>query len=549
MDFRLVRVLAERTSRVKCELELASLDHPPPYLSISYAWGDGMDMTNLRLNGRNKSVPTSLYSALEAVREKDKDVLVWIDGLSIDQQNKAERASQVRLMSFIYSRASSMAIWLGPNADNSELALALLERVAQKRVSKSRITDLENKDSVALRTLFKRPYWSRLWVVQEVYLSPVKWVYCGSSRLPWQAYEDTSNAFWEDEIDPHLRKGPSSFPNMDSLVGQGADRLLEVLCACRKKISENPRDKVFGIMGMLPEETRKELPVNYDQSVKSLFIDVADHIISSTRRLDVIRESIHYPLHVSAADLPSWCPEWSHIPDVSALREWTFSAAGGTDAVYRFYDHERKLEISGLELGTIGATGLPVGTLCAMQNYLMSFLHWHALLLDTANIEADDMHNPTLENFCRTLSLGQVPERWEKGGWAIPCLHAFAVLLMERMPRLPIDRSLQAYARLAVQLGDGYEGDHRSFVQENFGDRMMGRTFCTTTNGLMGMGSGFMARGDVVVVALGCDTPILLRKEGCSDEFRYVGDVYIHGYMHGEVLAEGKRSVTKFKLR
>lgn len=77
----------------------------------------------------------------------------------------------------------------------------------------------------------------------------------------------------------------------------------------------------------------------------------------------------------------------------------------------------------------------------------------------------------------------------------------------------------------------------------------MGRTFCTTTNGLMGMGTGFMAFGDVVVVAFGCDTPILLRKEGCSDEFRYVGDVYIHGYMHGEALAGGKRPATKFKLR
>lgn len=75
----------------------------------------------------------------------------------------------------------------------------------------------------------------------------------------------------------------------------------------------------------------------------------------------------------------------------------------------------------------------------------------------------------------------------------------------------------------------------------------MGRTFCVTKNGLMGMGSGFMAKGDVVVVPFGCSTPILVRAENRRNEFRYVGDVYIHGFMHGEALA-GNRPVKKYML-
>lgn len=69
-----------------------------------------------------------------------------------------------------------------------------------------------------------------------------------------------------------------------------------------------------------------------------------------------------------------------------------------------------------------------------------------------------------------------------------------------------------------------------------------------TKTGLMGMGSGYMATGDIVVVAYGCDTPIILRREGPGNEFRYVGDVYIHGVMHGEALAGGKRPVHKYIL-
>jgi hypothetical protein len=75
----------------------------------------------------------------------------------------------------------------------------------------------------------------------------------------------------------------------------------------------------------------------------------------------------------------------------------------------------------------------------------------------------------------------------------------------------------------------------------------MGRTFCITLDGLLGMGTGFMSRADVVVVPFGCSTPILLRAEGEKAEFRYVGDVYIHGYMHGEAL-ESSKPIKKYTL-
>jgi hypothetical protein len=91
--------------------------------------------------------------------------------------------------------------------------------------------------------------------------------------------------------------------------------LLEVMCACRKKLSENPRDKVFGILGMLPLQTQREFPVDYKQSVKTVYIDVVDYLISTTDLLDVIRESIHFPVHVNSMSLPSWCPDCTWAED------------------------------------------------------------------------------------------------------------------------------------------------------------------------------------------------------------------------------------------
>ena len=62
-----------------------------------------------------------------------------------------------------------------------------------------------------------------------------------------------------------------------------------------------------------------------------------------------------------------------------------------------------------------------------------------------------------------------------------------------------------------------------------------------------------MTAKDVVVVLFGCSTPILLRPEGRRNKYKYVGDVYIDGYMHGEALAQMKagdprRAVSKYML-
>lgn len=285
-------------------------------------------MKQLVLEGTKVMVPTSLYDALKAVRQKKRETLVWIDALCINQQDKDERAKQVRLMGHIYSCAESVAIWLGPEADESAKAMQLLHKVANGTVSPRRVRSvLTHSDSAALLALFKRDYWRRLWVsarkdvqrqfpkltvypkvVQEVLLAEKKMVYCGSDVFPWEVYKSAAAMFWGKDSDPHIRQGPSSFPDMTELMQLGDRSLLGIMRACRKKLSENPRDKVFGVLGLVPK-VEHNFPVDYSQSVKTVYTDVVDYLISTTNQIDVIRESIHFPLHLNSVGLPSWCPD------------------------------------------------------------------------------------------------------------------------------------------------------------------------------------------------------------------------------------------------
>lgn len=201
MEFRLVKVLPERMSVLKTELLHQSLDDSLDYIAISYAWGDSMDTEELFLDGAKVPVATSLYYALTAVRRKKSEVLVWVDALCIDQQNADERATQVRLMGHIYSKATSVAVWLGPEADESELAMDLLQDVSDDQVSPARERATQERirsttkypESAALFALFKREYWKRLWVGNRFHISLLAHSLTSSEVHPRSSISETDH--------------------------------------------------------------------------------------------------------------------------------------------------------------------------------------------------------------------------------------------------------------------------------------------------------------------------------------------------------------------
>jgi hypothetical protein len=478
-------------------------------------------------------------------------------------------------MTYIYSRAVSVAIWLGPEADDSNMAMQTLSEVTVQDTDGESMysllaSELGKAQLSSVVALFEREYWSRLWVVQEVFNAQEINVYCGADSLPWAVYRLASEVFWNHKslVDFYFPgghsltgqrasstqftysqvlayHGPSGIPDVASFQGLGEESLLEVMRVCRRKSSADPRDKVYGILGLLPEEIRNEFPVDYNLSVKEIYVRVFDYLLCTTERLDVLCEAVHFPLHTSS-NLPSWVPDWSHNPETAALGcSCRFSAADSVKAVARVLDDRRRLEMSAIYLDTIHEHGISVGTLCTLADYIMAFIHWRAQLL--SNTE-DSNSEARQEEFCRTLSLNQLPSEWKSGSWRAACYHVFASLAHERIPRLPLDEELWRYVDASVGVE---KKDRRRFLQEHFGSRMMGRCFCITKNGSIGMGSGFMAAGDTVVVPLGCSTPILLRPEGPRGEHRYVGDVYIHDYMEGEAIKQwqsGERELSKFVL-
>ncbi|KAI0415158.1 heterokaryon incompatibility protein-domain-containing protein [Xylaria grammica] len=585
-QFRLVRIYSKKMSTIKCEIEHFSLTNPPPYIGISYAWGDADDKRPIQIGNVTVSVAVSLFGALDAVRKQGEDVFVWVDALCIDQQNRDERSQQVQLMTEIYAKATTVAIWLGPPENDSDLAKEFLKDISIARdeeIMELLLSPRRLRAVGALVCLFQRDYWKRLWVVQEVFNAKAIMVYCGDSiGLPWGVYERAASAFRRHKRDldlylssssmPRHRRqsalhnflsysqalvyeGPNSLYYDGSLDGFSEESLLGVMRTCRRKLTSEPRDKIFGILGILPHAIRKEFPVDYNMSVKEIYTNVVDFILCTTERLDVICESIHFPQQTGIANLPSWVPDWSLMPAVTSLGyEYNFAAAAGAHAEYRFLgDRRNELEISAILVDTVRIHGVTVGTLCTLADYLMAFFHWHAILIESASSASIGVHEME-EEFCRTLCLGQIPPHSEDRSrvyspseWKRICYYVFGDQMRSRLPRIPLNEDLQKYAD--IDLGGS---NPRQFLQSNFGSRMMGRCFFLTEGDRMGMGTGFMSPDDIIIIPLGCRTPILIRKEGNKEgRYRFIGDVYLDGYMYGRAMRQldaGERKVEKFVL-
>ena len=572
-EIRLVRILPEKMSALRCEIVHASLLKPPKYVAVSYARGDASDCMPIQIAATNMSIPASLYGALRALLRKSGVVTVWADALCINQDNGDERTRQVQHMRDIYSKAQSVAVWLGPEGQASNLAIRLLSHISNRSDKAPFIRELiaskaRRREFDAVVRVFERDYWSRLWIVQEIFNATTVDVYCGGARLPLNVYKTASRTFarHKDDIATHFppdssdskpqsmtrsrlpyadvlaHQGPASLPDVKSLLSLGDTSLLEVLQACRGRHASVPHDKVFGILGLLPEEIRDNFKPDYSLSVRDVYINVVDYLITTTERLDVICQSIHFPPRhatTTAADsLPTWAPDWSHVPQTTTLGlSCDFKASGSTKARWSFRDRRSKLAVSAVFLDVVKARGVAVGTtLTTEDDYLMAFTHWRALLAGEREPQTKEEHAELREVLCRTLCAGQIPPpHRDPRRWSRVCYQTFASTMRERLPHLALDKEMVAYAGSAQEVSIAAQ---RRIVGETCGDRMRGRClFITRNGGLVGLGSGFMAPGDIVVVPLGCYSPVVLRPEG-DGEYRFVGDVYVDGYMYGEAIDE-----------
>lgn len=97
-------------------------------------------------------VTENLYVALQHLRLLDRSRILWVDAICINQDDQREREAQVAIMCEIYSGASRVLVWLGPAAEDSDLAMSFLRRPGGSNPDHERAERLTEPHDVSSRS-------------------------------------------------------------------------------------------------------------------------------------------------------------------------------------------------------------------------------------------------------------------------------------------------------------------------------------------------------------------------------------------------------------
>ena len=196
---------ADETYPLSCILRSHELKSCPPYIALSYEWGEVEPQVQIMVNGLYLRIRHNLFLFLSLLKARQrrgslsKDLLYWIDAICIDQEDLSERNVQVAMMGIIYHKAESVFDWSGwPQCWNPELTFGFIQQSScpvdvgndsrERSIAKNILWELTYSEvSQMILQMCSCRYWSRRWIVQEILLARDVTIMCGENGLSWTA--------------------------------------------------------------------------------------------------------------------------------------------------------------------------------------------------------------------------------------------------------------------------------------------------------------------------------------------------------------------------
>jgi Heterokaryon incompatibility protein (HET) len=208
--FRLLKLYpGSEGSPIRCKLFNARVSRwKQKYTAGSYVWGPKKHRKAIFVNKRRFLVTENLRAFLAACRLqiKSESLILWIDAICINQKSESERKHQVQIMKLIYENAKCAYSWLGHAHSDSDWlfdtlndarlgavawAVSPISTLPPQYVHRRRLAFnrsgyiLSKRLFTAIAALTTRPYWTRIWILQEVVLSAEVIMICGTRQLNW----------------------------------------------------------------------------------------------------------------------------------------------------------------------------------------------------------------------------------------------------------------------------------------------------------------------------------------------------------------------------
>ncbi|KAH7138054.1 heterokaryon incompatibility protein-domain-containing protein, partial [Dendryphion nanum] len=171
------------------------------YEAISYTWGKPIMSQSLYCDDKTQiRITQSLDDALRRVRFTGHRRRLWADAVCIDQSNTKDKGVQIPRMKKIFRSAKKVLAWLGPGGNGEEEAINLLvpaDVPGQSAESDDpQLSEDETKfashtvqqDAASVQKLVELPFFSRMWIIQEIVFNMDVLLLCGDAEISWQRF-------------------------------------------------------------------------------------------------------------------------------------------------------------------------------------------------------------------------------------------------------------------------------------------------------------------------------------------------------------------------
>jgi hypothetical protein len=307
---RLLRLHGSATESdpVHCTLVVHKLCDPnrPTFEAFSYTWADSQGNSSLCeaiFIGPQYNILPVTKNCLAALRcfRTSVDRLVWVDAICINQFDLDERGHQVSLMRDVYMSAARVLTYLG-NCDKG-----LGDVTKSSHYSDGISNTFHGTAPVDVSSILRLPYFSRIWVIQEVLLSTSATLSFDKHTMHWQDFRDLA---WHCPPDQDRKSASVLVELFNSRKGDVS--LLSWLRATEDSRCGDLRDRVYGLMGLITKEDRIDLPVDYSISKQQLYTGLAMHWLTSKSKDEkLISTVLDMALLPKTTLLPSWAPDWT----------------------------------------------------------------------------------------------------------------------------------------------------------------------------------------------------------------------------------------------
>ncbi|CAA9964978.1 HET domain containing protein [Pyrenophora teres f. maculata] len=390
------------------------------FAALSYVWGEESNAREIIVNGHPVSVTANLDTALRQFRKQwefSGHFKLWADSLCINQRDFIERAHHVRMMRDLYGSAWSVIAWLGKEEHHSTSAIQLLSDLAAFKDAgcvdemKAHLVSDPLSCGVphwpALESLMNRPYWTRLWIFQEIVIGgAATWLRCGNATINWKTFCTAVSVLQEQlwlEKDTCLQLAASVagvnteqiwrtkslhlvYQDLSPLTRQISEKRIDfsferLLDLANSGNCTNSRDRVYALIGLMSPTITHRLSPDYKIPVWRVYVEAARVFIQAEQSLDPLREGNPW----GPAKGPSWAADWAwpgrirwtrphqHVwgpvhlfpRDLDNTRHHPYRASGDVPANARL-----------LRTGILQCNGFVVDTICGLSARNIGYFEW-----------------------------------------------------------------------------------------------------------------------------------------------------------------------------